>query len=69
MSELAAADIESKMNLQKTKQKELINQLKSQLEELEKYAYDTGNAEDLPQSVMLERQAMIISTFFIVINL
>ena len=53
-------DIESKMNLQRTKQRELISQLKSQLEDLEQYAYETGNA-DLPQSVILERQTMIIS--------
>lgn len=50
------------MALQRTKQKELICQLKSQLEDLEKYAYETGNA-DLPQSMVLERQSIIISKF------
>lgn len=54
------AEVESKMALQRTKQKELISQLKSQLEDLEKYAYETGDA-DLPQSVILERQNIIIS--------
>ncbi|XP_011138814.1 RUN domain-containing protein 1 isoform X2 [Harpegnathos saltator] len=54
------AEIESKMALQRTKQRELISQLKSQLEDLEKYAYETGDA-DLPQSVILERQSIIIS--------
>lgn len=54
------AEVESKMALQRTKQRELINQLKSQLEDLEKYAYETGDA-DLPQSVVLERQNIIIS--------
>ncbi|XP_014471713.1 PREDICTED: RUN domain-containing protein 1 isoform X2 [Dinoponera quadriceps] len=54
------AEIESKMALQRTKQRELISQLKSQLEDLEKYAYETGDA-DLPQSVILERQNIIIS--------
>lgn len=56
------AEIESKMALQRTKQRELISQLKSQLEDLEKYAYETGDA-DLPQSVILERQNIIISEF------
>ncbi|XP_011866744.1 PREDICTED: RUN domain-containing protein 1 isoform X2 [Vollenhovia emeryi] len=54
------AEVESKMALQRTKQRELISQLKSQLEDLEKYAYETGDA-DLPQSVILERQNIIIS--------
>ncbi|CAK9814741.1 RUN domain-containing protein 1 [Anthophora plagiata] len=53
-------DVESKMVLQRTKQKELICQLKSQLEDLEKYAYETGDA-DLPQSMILERQSIIIN--------
>ncbi|KZC06911.1 PREDICTED: RUN domain-containing protein 1 [Dufourea novaeangliae] len=53
-------DVESKMALQRTKQKELICQLKSQLEDLEKYAYETGEAE-LPQSMILERQNIIIN--------
>lgn len=56
------AEVESKMALQRTKQRELISQLKSQLEDLEKYAYETGDA-DLPQSVVLERQNIIISEF------
>lgn len=56
------AEVESKMALQRTKQRELISQLKSQLEDLEKYAYETGDA-DLPQSVILERQNIIISEF------
>lgn len=46
--------------MQKQKQKELICQLKTQLEDLEKYAYETGDA-DLPQSIVLERQNLIIS--------
>ncbi|XP_043686523.1 RUN domain-containing protein 1 isoform X1 [Vespula pensylvanica] len=53
-------DVESKMALQRTKQRELISQLKSQLEDLEKYAYEMGDA-DLPQSVVLERQSIIIN--------
>ncbi|KAJ8680452.1 hypothetical protein QAD02_016239 [Eretmocerus hayati] len=53
-------DTDVKIEAQKQKQKELICQLKSQLEDLEKYAYETGDA-DLPQSVVLERQNLIIS--------
>lgn len=59
---ISDAEVESKMALQRTKQRELISQLKSQLEDLEKYAYETGDA-DLPQSVILERQNIIISRF------
>ncbi|XP_017878619.1 RUN domain-containing protein 1 [Ceratina calcarata] len=57
---MSDVDVESKMALQRTKQKELICQLKSQLEDLEKYAYETGDA-DLPQSMILERQNIIIN--------
>ncbi|XP_015599015.1 RUN domain-containing protein 1 [Cephus cinctus] len=53
-------EVESKMAMQRSKQRELINQLKSQLEDLEKYAYETGGA-DLPQSVIMERQSLIIN--------
>lgn len=56
------------MALQRTKQRELISQLKSQLEDLEQYAYETGDA-DLPQSVILERQSIIIGESPCFINL
>ncbi|XP_063229326.1 RUN domain-containing protein 1 [Bacillus rossius redtenbacheri] len=52
-------DLEEKMLEQRSKQKELISQLKSQLEDLEKYAYETGEA-GLPQCVILERQKVIL---------
>ncbi|KAK7868724.1 hypothetical protein R5R35_002529 [Gryllus longicercus] len=52
-------DLEEKMLAQRAKQKELISQLKTQLEDLEKYAYETGEA-GLPQSVIMERQRVII---------
>lgn len=48
------------MELQKSKQRDLINQLKLQLEDLERYAYAT-DGQELPQSVILERQNMIIN--------
>lgn len=44
---------------QRLKQKELINQLKVQLEDLERFAYETGEA-GLPQSVVLEKQRVVI---------
>lgn len=50
------------MLAQRTKQKELITQLKNQLEDLEKYAYETGEA-GLPQSVVMERQRVIIGMY------
>jgi len=50
----------SKLELQRIKQKELIVKLKEQLEDLEKYAYETGNTSALPSSVILERQSVII---------
>ncbi|XP_054281109.1 RUN domain-containing protein 1 [Macrosteles quadrilineatus] len=52
-------DHEEKIKLQREKQKELIKTLKSQLEELENYAYETGEA-GLPQSLVLERQKLIL---------
>jgi hypothetical protein len=50
------------MLAQRVKQKELISQLKTQLEDLEKYAYETGEA-GLPQSVVMERQRVIIGEY------
>ncbi|KAG8041539.1 hypothetical protein G9C98_002832 [Cotesia typhae] len=53
-------ELESKIAQRKLKQKELIEQLKTQLEDLERYAYET-DGQDLPQSVILERQNLLIS--------
>lgn len=61
-------DLEEKMLAQRVKQKELISQLKTQLEDLEKYAYETGEA-GLPQSVVMERQRVIIDQLKGKINL
>ena len=52
-------DIKEKMRMQREKQRDLITQLKSQLEELEVYAYETGEA-GLPQSVLLDRHKLVI---------
>lgn len=57
---LSDVELESKMALQRSKQRELIGQLKHQLQDLEAYAYETGG-QDLPQSVVLERQNIVIS--------
>lgn len=41
---------------------ELINQLKSQLKELENYAFEIGEA-GIPQDVLLERQKVILGKY------
>lgn len=50
----------SKLEQQRIKQKELIQKLKDQLEDLEKYAYETGDHSSIPSSMLLERQSVII---------
>uniref|UniRef100_A0A3Q3X3N5 RUN domain-containing protein 1 n=1 Tax=Mola mola TaxID=94237 RepID=A0A3Q3X3N5_MOLML len=45
---------------QRQKQKELILQLKMQLDDLERFAYQEGSYDSLPQSVVMERQKVII---------
>lgn len=55
-------DMKEKIQLQREKQKDLIGQLKTQLEELESYAYETGDA-GLPQSILLERHKIIVGEF------
>lgn len=53
---------------QKSRQNELIIQLKSQLEDLEKYAYESGEPV-LPQSVIVQKQKIIIDELRNKINL
>lgn len=48
---------------QNIKHVELIEKLKLQLKELERYAYQTGQLQCLPSSDLLERQAVIINQF------
>lgn len=50
----------SKLEAQRAKQKQLIAKLKCQLEDLEQYAYETGQTPNLPSSWLLERQTVII---------
>ncbi|CAK9295135.1 unnamed protein product [Gordionus sp. m RMFG-2023] len=45
---------------QKEKQKHLIIQLKSQLQELENYAYESGTISELPQNVLVEKQKLLL---------
>lgn len=47
------------MESHRVKQQDLIEQLKQQLEDLERYAYETGEA-GLPQTLIVERQKIII---------
>uniref|UniRef100_A0A336MX84 CSON009203 protein n=1 Tax=Culicoides sonorensis TaxID=179676 RepID=A0A336MX84_CULSO len=53
---------------QGSRQRELIDTLKQQLEELEKYAYESG-AGILPQSMLVEKQKVIIDELKSKINL
>ena len=45
-----------RLEAQREKQKDLIVQLKTQLDDLEQYAYQEGSYDSLPQSVVMERQ-------------
>ncbi|XP_046722859.1 RUN domain-containing protein 1 isoform X2 [Silurus meridionalis] len=49
-----------RLEAQREKQKELIVQLKTQLDDLERFAYQEGSYDSLPQSVVMERQKVII---------
>ncbi|XP_010872386.2 RUN domain-containing protein 1 isoform X1 [Esox lucius] len=49
-----------RLEVQREKQKELIVQLKTQLDDLERFAYQEGSYDSLPQSVVMERQKVII---------
>ena len=53
---------------QNMKQKDLIDQLKSQLQDLESYAYESGNIE-LPSNLVMEKQKVIIDELKEKINL
>lgn len=58
-NEMEAKNILTRMDSQKSHQHELIEQLKTQLDDLEKYAYETGEPV-LPQAIMVEKQKIII---------
>ncbi|KAK7099030.1 RUN domain-containing protein 1-like [Littorina saxatilis] len=60
LQEMSDKEHEDKLNEQREKQRELIEQLKSQLEDLETYAYESGNAEELPTSKVMEKQKVML---------
>nr|CAH7742400.1 unnamed protein product [Callosobruchus chinensis] len=62
------ASLTEAMCMRRAEQKELIERLKSQLRELEQYAFDHGEA-DVPQDVLLERQRVILNEIKIRMNL
>lgn len=47
---------QEQLEARKEKQRELILQLKTQLDDLETFAYQEGSYDALPQSMVLERQ-------------
>lgn len=49
-----------RLEAQREKQKDLIVQLKTQLDDLEQFAYQEGSYDSLPQSVVMERQRVVI---------
>ncbi|KAK9534616.1 hypothetical protein VZT92_007049 [Zoarces viviparus] len=53
-------DKRERLEAQREKQKDLIFQLKTQLDDLERFAYQEGSYDALPQSVIMERQKVII---------
>uniref|UniRef100_A0A8C8RCK3 RUN domain-containing protein 1 n=1 Tax=Pelusios castaneus TaxID=367368 RepID=A0A8C8RCK3_9SAUR len=51
---------QERIEARKEKQRELIMQLKMQLDDLETFAYQEGSYDSLPQSMVMERQRVII---------
>lgn len=51
-----------RLEAQREKQKDLIFQLKTQLDDLERFAYQEGSYDSLPQSVVMERQKVGVQT-------
>lgn len=54
------ASLAEAMRLRRAQQQELIEKLKSQLRELERYAFESGEAS-VPQDIVLERQRFILN--------
>ncbi|XP_017654204.1 RUN domain-containing protein 1 isoform X2 [Nannospalax galili] len=57
---LSEQEKQERLETQRERQKDLILQLKTQLDDLETFAYQEGSYDSLPQSVVLERQRVII---------
>lgn len=60
LEEMSDKEHEVKITEQREKQRELITQLKSQLEDLETYAYETGDVTELPTSKQIEKQKVVL---------
>ncbi|KAE8282837.1 RUN domain-containing protein 1 [Larimichthys crocea] len=58
--DLSEREKRERLEAQREKQKDLIFQLKTQLDDLERFAYQEGSYDSLPQSVVMERQKVII---------
>lgn len=58
-----------RLEAQREKQKDLIFQLKTQLDDLERFAYQEGSYDSLPQSVVMERQKVGKGHFLSVVAL
>ena len=57
---LQEPDQETAVEDQKRKQAEAIEQLRGQLEELESYAYMSGDSAGPPSKLVLERQRLVM---------
>lgn len=62
------ASLAEAVRLRRTQQQELIEKLKSQLRELERYAFESGEAT-VPQDVILEHQRVILNELKMRMNL
>lgn len=60
LEEMSDKEHEEKICEQREKQLKLITQLKSQLEDLETYAYESGSAMELPTSRVMEKQKVLL---------
>lgn len=62
------ASLAEAMLMRRAQQQELIEKLKSQLRELERYAFESGDAS-VPQDIVLERQRFILNELKLRMNL
>lgn len=62
------ASLAEAMRMRRTQQQELIEKLKSHLRELERYAFESGEAS-VPQDIILERQRIILNELKMRMNL
>ncbi|KAJ7313424.1 hypothetical protein JRQ81_004783 [Phrynocephalus forsythii] len=60
---------QEQLEARKEKQRELILQLKAQLDDLETFAYQEGSYDALPQSVVMERQQVLIEELIKKLNM